>query len=71
MPTPWRLKRDKRGWSGFRIVSMEQACAETGLTRERLLGQPEVEQLTRVGADGRRELAVRVPARLLKPPEGK
>ena len=49
MPTPWRVKRDKRGWSGFRIVSVDEACAQTGLTRK----QPALQQrgARRTGAD--------------------
>ena len=55
------FKLKPKGWSGFRLVSVEQARAETGLTLEQLLKLPEVELLTRVYADGRREEALRMP----------
>jgi len=46
---------------GFRIVSVEQARRETGLTVTELVELPETELLTRVFADGRREKAIRLP----------
>ena len=52
----------KRG--SFRIVSVEQARAETGLTLEQLLELHGVERLTRVRADGGREEALRMPIEL-------
>ena len=56
------------GWNrrpGFRVVSIEQARKETGLTFEELLGLPDVELLTRVFADGRQEEAIRLPIQLV------
>jgi hypothetical protein len=52
------------GWTrkpGFRIVSVEQAQDETGLTLAQLLELPRTELLTRVLPDGRREQAIRLP----------
>jgi hypothetical protein len=52
------------GWNqgpGFRVVSIEQARKETGLTFEKLLELPDVELLMRVFADGHREEAIRLP----------
>jgi hypothetical protein len=52
------------GWNrgpGFRVVSIEQARKETGLTFEQLLELPDVELLTRVFEDGRKEEAIRLP----------
>jgi hypothetical protein len=47
--------------SGFRVVTIEQARKETGLTFLELLKLPDVEVLTRVFADGRSEEALRLP----------
>jgi hypothetical protein len=51
----WRRK------SGFRIVSVEQARRETGLTIAQLLKIPGAELLTGVLPNGRREEAIRLP----------
>ena len=51
------------GWTrkpGFRIVGVEQACRETGLTLAQLMELPGTELLTRVLPDGRREEAIRL-----------
>lgn len=52
------------GWSrgpAFRVVSIEQAKKETGLSFKQLLALPDVELLTREFADGRSEEALRMP----------
>ena len=63
-PTPWR---QKQGRSTFRVVSVDQARAETGLTVEQLLQLPEVQRLTRTFPDGRQEQALRLPRELGAP----
>jgi hypothetical protein len=55
------------GWTrkpGFRIISVEQARRETGLTLAELVELPRTELLTRVLPDGRREEAIRLPIEL-------
>jgi hypothetical protein len=56
----WRRK------PGFRIVSVEQARRETGLSLAQLLQISGAELLTRVLPDGRREEAIRLP---VEPPD--
>ena len=51
------------GWKRkptFRIVSVKQARAETGLTVAELVELPGSELITRVFADGREEQAIRL-----------
>jgi hypothetical protein len=58
------VRMRRRGWNrgpGFRVLSIEQARNETGLTFEELLGLPDVELMTRVFADGRKDEALRLP----------
>lgn len=49
----------------YAIVTVEAACAATGLTLEELLRLRSVEQLTQRFEDGRSETALRLPVELL------
>jgi hypothetical protein len=51
--------------SPYVIVPSQDAVALTGMNAEQLGASPQVQLLTRVSADGRREPAFRVPRALL------
>jgi hypothetical protein len=52
-----------------RLVLLEDARRLTGLSPEELLGQPDTQQLVRLGEDGTREELIRVPVELLLSPD--
>jgi len=59
--TPWVPGvRWGRG-PAFRVLSIDEAMRETGLTFEELVALPDVQLLTREFGDGRTEEAIRMP----------
>jgi hypothetical protein len=64
-----RMRLPSNNRPTFAILTIEEACRLTGLNYAQLRAERNVQELTRVLPQGRRETAVRLPAALIVNPE--